>query len=205
MTACGVFRGIQACLKHLYGDGAISGRTIAIQGVGKVGFRLARLLHQAGGKIIISDINSHMVERALTEFSGVIAVEQDDIYDQECDVFAPCALGGSLNAGTVERLKCSIVAGSANNQLASPECARLLADRGILYAVDYVINAGGLINVTDELKPGGYNEARAKRDTEHIYSRVLKILQFANKEDRLTTEITESMVKEILQHAHKLR
>ncbi|MBI2640598.1 MAG: Glu/Leu/Phe/Val dehydrogenase, partial [Candidatus Sungbacteria bacterium] len=140
MTALGVLHGIRAALKHRYGDDSFKDRTVAIMGVGKVGFRLARLLHQRQARLVFSDSDPHMVERALTEFSGARQVSVEEIYDQECDVFAPCALGSILNGETIPRLRCAVVAGAANNQLATPEDGHLLHARGISYAVDYVIN-----------------------------------------------------------------
>lgn len=205
MTAYGVLLGMMACLKFLYGDDSLKGCTVAIQGVGKVGFRLARLLHQHKANIVFCDSDAHMVERALTEFKGAKNVSTGEIFDVECDIFAPCAVGGILNGETIPRLRCKIVAGSANNQLATPEDGQLLFERGIIYAVDYVINAGGLINVTDELGPGGYDEARAKRATSKIYNRILYILRRAKEESRPPHEITEQMVNRILTLIRELK
>lgn len=204
MTALGVLHGIRAALKHKYGDDSLKGRAVAIMGVGKVGFRLARLLHQRQAKIFLSDSDPHMAERALKEFGGALNVPVEDIYDQKCDVFAPCALGSILNSETIPRLQCAVVAGAANNQLATPEDGHLLHKRKIPYAVDYVINAGGLINVTDE-RNGGYDEARARRATEKIYDRILLILTHAEAEDCPPHEIAEKAVKRILEAAHQLK
>ena len=177
-TALGVFRGIQACAQALWGSPQLEGRRVAIQGVGSVGFHLARHLVQAGAEVVVTDIRPDKVRRAVDEL-GVRAVEPDAIFDVECDVFSPCALGAVLNDETIARLKAPIVAGSANNQLAEPRHGDLLHERGVLYAPDYVINGGGVINVAEELGPGGYSAERARAKVERIYDRVLEVIELS--------------------------
>ena len=141
MTALGVFEGMKAAAKYRLNATDLKGMTVAVQGIGHVGYHLCRLLHGAGANLIVSDINASNMERAVEEFSAK-PVSGDDILRAEADVFAPCALGGVLNVNTIGSLKAKVVAGAANNQLASKTDGRLLAVCGIAYAPDYVINAG---------------------------------------------------------------
>ncbi|WP_029010495.1 Glu/Leu/Phe/Val family dehydrogenase [Azospirillum halopraeferens] len=161
-TAYGVWRGIHAAVNHRLRRNALEGLTVAVQGLGHVGYHLCRHLHQEGARLYVTDIRRSGVERAVRDF-GAIAVDADAIYDVDADVFAPCALGAVINDNTAGRLRASVVAGSANNQLAAPRHGALLADRAILYAPDYVINAGGLINVHHE-RSGAYD-----RDTTYAH------------------------------------
>ncbi len=145
-TALGVFESIKVIAKHQLSADSLKGIRVAIQGAGHVGYILAKHLHNAGAKIFICDKNMEAVKRCVDEFNAV-AVAPDDIYTIECDIFSPCALGAILNTHTIPKLKCKIVAGSANNQLQNPEHAQMLADHQIFYVPDYVINAGGIIDV----------------------------------------------------------
>ncbi|MCW8945310.1 MAG: amino acid dehydrogenase [Sedimenticola sp.] len=149
MTARGTFVGIQAAVNHRLGRTDLEGIRVAIQGVGNVGHHLAKQLHDAGAKLFVSDINHTAVDQMVSEL-GATAVANEAIYDQEVDVFAPCALGAIINDQTIPRLRASIVAGAANNQLAEKRHGEALAKKGILYAPDYVINAGGVIDVCYE-------------------------------------------------------
>ena len=148
-TALGVFVGIQAAAGHLHGSGDLKGMRVAVQGLGHVGWDLCRQLHDAGADLIVSDIREEAVSQAVQAF-GASAVAVDSIHSADADVFAPCALGAVVNDRTLPELKVSIVAGSANNQLAEDRHGDALAERGILYAPDYVINAGGIINIAHE-------------------------------------------------------
>ncbi|MGI9282943.1 MAG: Leu/Phe/Val dehydrogenase [Endozoicomonas sp.] len=146
-TALGVYKGIQATLKaHQEFGLSLKGMTVAVQGLGNVGFALCQLLHQDGAKLIVTDIDEQKVQQCVQEF-GATAVNAEEIYSVPCDIFSPCGLGGILSENTISQLQCAAVAGSANNQLLTPECGQLLFDKGILYAPDYLINAGGLIFV----------------------------------------------------------
>lgn len=145
-TALGVFTGILATVKAGFGRSDIARMTFAVQGLGSVGYGVARHLHQAGGRLIVADINSDAVGRAVSDF-GATAVSVDDIHSVSCDVLVPCALGAGLNEITIPQIRAGAVAGAANNQLARPEDGRRLQDRGILYAPDYVLNAGGVISI----------------------------------------------------------
>jgi leucine dehydrogenase len=145
-TARGVFHGIKATLAHVYGSDELSGRTVLVQGAGSVGGALAELLGRDGATVIVADVDAARAETVANAVNGS-TVEPEAALDLECDVYAPCALGATLSAATIPRLRCKIVAGSANNQLAQPEAAELLRDAGIVYAPDYVINAGGAIGI----------------------------------------------------------
>ena len=141
-TALGVFSGIQAALRHRTSSDSLEGRSVLVEGVGDVGYPLARMVHDEGGKILVSDLNAERARAVADEMGGEV-IAAADTYGRECDVYAPCAVGATLNARTIPGLACGIVAGSANNQLESDANAKALAERGILYAPDYIINAGG--------------------------------------------------------------
>lgn len=176
VTAYGTYRGIKACALKLYGTDSLEDRSVVIQGAGHVGYFLAQDLRDEGAKVFIADIDESRVERCVEEL-GCESVGADEVYDVDADVFAPCALGAILNDKTIPRLKVDIVAGAANNQLKRQHHAKMLQDRGILYAPDYVINAGGLINVYSEL--AGWSLERSKRKAGEIYRTLLHIFEIA--------------------------
>ncbi|MCK9235897.1 MAG: Glu/Leu/Phe/Val dehydrogenase dimerization domain-containing protein [Acholeplasmataceae bacterium] len=188
MTAWGAFCGIRASLKHQFGDDDISKYTFAVQGAGQTGYYLIKYLleHQAK-KVYFSEINERHIARLAEEHPEVEFVKPEDYFKLDVDVLSPCALGGSLNDKTIPEIKAKVVAGTANNVLLEEDIhGQMLKDRGILYAPDFVINAGGLINVAHELK--GYEKDRAKRDIERIYDRLLEIYKIADKENTHTQE-----------------
>ena len=158
-TALGVFQGMRICLEKVFGDESFKNKVIAVQGVGQVGTHLIRRLKTAGAKIIACDIDKEKLQKAKEEL-GFDIIAEDEIYSTPCDIFVPCAMGAVINDKTVDKLKCKIIAGSANNQLERPEHADVLRERGILYAPDYVVNAGGLMNVYLELE--GYSRMRER-------------------------------------------
>jgi leucine dehydrogenase len=199
-TAIGVFAGIKACLEQLGEEPSVRGKTLAIQGLGKVGYHLARLAAAEGAKLFVSDIDSARLERAVTEL-GAHSVMPDAIVSVSCDVFAPCALGGVLNEKTVPALNCRIVAGSANNQLAEEVDGDALFSRGILYAPDYVINAGGLINVSYEHSPGGYDRERVLAKVREIPQTLTRLFQRARAEAAPPFRVADRMVDERLAEA----
>jgi leucine dehydrogenase len=184
-TALGVLQGMRACAEEVFGSASLEGRAVAVQGLGHVGYPLCGLLHDAGARLIVTDLRPEIVERAVREF-GAKPVEPDEILSISCDILAPCALGAVVNDETLPGFRCSIIAGSANNILLEPRHGETLAERGILYAPDYVINAGGLINVADELE--SYNERRATKRVMRIYNSVKKIITIA-KRDRVPTNV----------------
>jgi leucine dehydrogenase len=198
VTAYGVYRGIKACAYRRYGDDDLTGRSVMVQGAGHVGFYLAEDLVADGAHVLIADIDDERVQRAVDEL-GCEAVPADEVYDAEADVFAPCALGAILNDETIPRLKVDIVAGAANNQLARSRHADVLKEREILYAPDYVINAGGLINVYSEL--AGWTLDRSKRKAAEIYTTLLHIFELADAEGVTNAEAADRLamqrVKEV--------
>ncbi len=192
-TAYGTLQGIRACLQKRYGHDDAGQLSFAVQGVGHVGYYLTKLLREAGAKVFVCDINETRVERAVEEL-GAEAVSMDEIYDVDAKVFAPCALGGIINEDTLPRLKCDIVAGSANNQLKSDELGTELEEKGILYAPDYAINAGGLINVAIELQ--GYDRDRAYRTVGTIYNIIHKIFAIAKRDGIPSWQAADRLAEE---------
>ncbi|MEX0343424.1 MAG: Leu/Phe/Val dehydrogenase [Rhizobiaceae bacterium] len=193
-TAEGVFLGVKAALKHKTGSDDLTGRRIAIQGLGSVGWSLAEKLSKAGAKLVVADINEARCVEAKEAFGAEI-VSTDTILFTEVDVLAPCALGGVLSHKTIPDLKAGIVAGSANNQLLRHEDAAALKERGILYAPDYVINAGGLMNVAAEVEPDGYDKAKVIAKIAQIPTTLGSIFQQAETDNQPTNEIALAMAK----------
>jgi len=177
-TARGLVAALRAVVGFLWGDSSLEGRRVAVQGVGKVGYAYARLLVEERAEVIVADTNETTAERAVADL-GVKAVANNDIFSVDCDVFSPCALGAIFNAETIPRLACQAVVGSANNQLATPGDAEDLDRRGILYAPDFVVNAGGLINVYEELR--GYSKVRAMHRVDNLQQATTHILQTAQQ------------------------
>ena len=179
VTAYGVYVGIKAAAKDRWGNDSLAGRTVAVQGAGKVAYYLCRHLHGEGVKIIVTDIDQEKVKRVVAE-TGAKAVAPDVIYDQAADIYAPCALGATINDDTLRRLKVEIIAGGANNQLAENRHGDELESRGILYAPDYVINGGGVINVYGEIHR--WPAERAQKKAGEIYDTLLRIFEIARQE-----------------------
>lgn len=181
-TAFGVFQGIRAAAQHVWGDESLAGKTVAVQGLGNVGYNLCKHLHEAGANLIVADIYEDRVKSVVSEF-GATAVAPDEIHAVDCDIYAPCALGAVINDNSIPALKCKIVAGSANNQLAEPRHGDELHKRGILYAPDYIINGGGVINVAYELSEGGYDRERAYAHIASIYDRLQRVFMTSREQD----------------------
>jgi leucine dehydrogenase len=194
-TALGVRRGIEACVKFKLGKSDLQGVRIAVQGVGHVGYHLCKELHAAGAKLTVADVDKLKSERARREF-GAAVVDIDDIAKVECDVFAPCALGAGLNDVTIPQLVASIVAGAANNQLAETRHGDDLHARGILYAPDYAINAGGLVNVAQEVK--GYDAKASRAKTLEIYDTIWDICERSKRLGAPTYKVADILVEEKL-------
>ena len=186
-TAYGTFLGIQSAFQKLDGSPSLEGKTVAIQGVGHVGQKLAQQLFWAGANLIISDIDLDAIELFAHQINAK-RVDFNEILEIPCDVLAPCALGGIINQKTIPRFNCRAIAGCANNQLLIPSDADSLVERGILYAPDFVINAGGLINVTSELSAEGYQATTVRNMIQKIYHQLLNIYEIAEKENRSTHE-----------------
>ncbi len=179
VTGYGVYMGIKAAAKHRWGSDDLKGKKVLVQGCGKVASFLAGHLRQEGADLIVTDIDADKVKRVVDK-CGATAVAPDAIYDQPADIYAPCALGATINDDTLSRLHVEIIAGCANNQLAEERHGEELKAKGMLYAPDYVINSGGLINVYGELE--GWTQERSKRKAQEIYDTVLKIFAIAERD-----------------------
>ncbi|WP_163526319.1 branched-chain amino acid dehydrogenase [Halobacillus ihumii] len=212
VTAYGVYRGMKAAAKEGFGSDSLEGKTVAVQGVGNVAFNLCRHLHEEGANLIVTDINEEAVQRAVDEF-GAKAVGTDEIYSVDCDIYAPCALGATINDDTIPQIKAKVIAGAANNQLKETRHGDILHEKGVVYTPDYVINAGGVINVADELN--GYNEERAMKRVETIYANVAGVFEISRRDnipsyvaaDRMAEERIEQMRKsrsQFLQNGHHI-
>jgi leucine dehydrogenase len=197
VTALGVFMGLKACVEHAYDRTDLDGLRVAIQGVGHVGFHLAKLLAEAGAKLSVTDVNEARLREAAEEL-GAEVVSPQEIYDVDCDVFAPCALGAILNDRTIPKLKCKVVAGASNNQLAEERHGEDLLRRGILYAPDFVINAGGIINVSVEFLEGGYDEEVSMKKVNNIYQAIKDIIKTGEQQGIPTSQAAIVLARKIL-------
>jgi len=200
-TAFGTLQGIRASLSHRFNDEEFGDYSYAVQGVGHVGFELIKLLRAENAKVFVTDINEDAVAKAVE--LGCEAVALDDIYEVDADVFCPTALGAVVNEQTLPRFRFKIVCGAANNQLATDECGNELEARDILYAPDYAVNAGGLMNVSIEFE--GYNRERAKRMMRTIYYNVSKIFQIAKRDGIPTWKAADRMAEERIATIGKLK
>lgn len=201
-TALGTFLGIKAAVKFKLGKDDLTGIKVAVQGLGSVGYNLCEKLHAAGAQLVVSDINQVALDKAAAELNATV-VGLDEIYSQDVDVFSPCALGASINDQTIDQLKASIIAGCANNQLASSKHDQLLKDKDILYVPDYVINAGGIINVSLEIYPEPYCADEATRLVEKIYHTLMNVFEKAAAEDKPTGQVADEMAREIIAKGRK--
>ncbi|MEN8143378.1 MAG: Glu/Leu/Phe/Val dehydrogenase [Gemmatimonadota bacterium] len=201
VTAYGTYRGIQASAARRYGSDDLSGRSVMVQGAGNVGYSLCGLLSADGAKVFVSDIDAAKVGRVVTDF-GATETAPDEVYEADVDIFAPCALGAVLNDDTIPKLRVQIVAGAANNQLSRLEHAQQLKDAGILYAPDYVINAGGLINVYSEL--AGWSLDRSKRKAGEIYNTMLQIFELADERGITNAEAADQVAMLRVEHVATL-
>ncbi len=181
LTSLGVFQGMRAAAAHRWGSPSLEGRRVGVAGVGKVGHLLVGLLREDGADVVVTDVSAAALDRVRDEHPEAAVVgSTDELVDSEIDVYAPCALGGALTARVVHRLRAVVVCGAANNQLAEPEVADLLVERGITYAPDYVVNSGGVIQVADELR--GFSFERARQRTLGIYDTTASVLEEAERE-----------------------
>src|SRR5579859_2879836 len=204
VTAYGVLQGIKACVHEVKsGEESLRGMTVAIQGLGNVGYNLLKYLLDDGAKVIATDIDRERCERVAKDHKGVEIVSPEAILTANADILAPCAMGAILNDDTIPKLKVKIVAGGANNQLKEDKHGAELKKRGILYAPDYVINAGGLINVYNELE--GYNRERALRMTRGIYYNLLRTFEIAKKKDLPTNVAADRMAEERIETVSRSR
>lgn len=193
-TALGTYLGIKAAVKYQLGKDSLAGIKVAIQGLGHVGYYLCQHLHQAGAKLVVTDLNQQALQRVANEFNATV-VGLDEIYSQDVDVYAPCALGATINDQTVDLFKASIIAGCANNQLAEVRHGEILLEKGILYAPDYVINAGGIINVSFE---NDYNREKSTAKVEKIYDTLTSIFKTASSQGVQTAQIADELARTII-------
>ncbi|MFZ5943419.1 MAG: Glu/Leu/Phe/Val family dehydrogenase [Bacillota bacterium] len=201
-TAFGVWKGIKACANVKWRSDSLKDKVVAVQGLGNVGSNLCRHLTEEGAKLIITDINANNIEKVVNQYDAQV-VKPDEIYSVECDIFAPCALGAGVNDNTIDKLKCSIIAGAANNVLQNPEHGDALHKKGILYAPDFVINAGGVINVAEELN--GYNKEKAYAKIAKIYDNVLGVFKISERDQIPTYLAAERLAEERINKIGKVR
>ncbi|MFA6118328.1 MAG: Glu/Leu/Phe/Val dehydrogenase dimerization domain-containing protein [Parachlamydiales bacterium] len=186
-TAWGVFQGIRATLYKLFGSTSFQGRKIAIQGLGSVGLNLVDFLFWQGADLVVTDVNPEALKTVSSTY-GIKAVKPNEIFEQQCDIFSPCAIGGIINDDNISKLKCKAVCGCANNQLLEDRHADILKKKNILYAPDFVVNAGGLLNVSAELDKEGYHPKRPKEKIDKIYDMILEIYNISEKNDISTNQ-----------------
>ncbi|HMB55863.1 MAG TPA: Glu/Leu/Phe/Val dehydrogenase dimerization domain-containing protein [Arenimonas sp.] len=201
-TAYGTMQGLMAALQVKFGNEDVGKYSYAVQGVGHVGMEFVKLLREKGAKVFVTDINKDLVQRAVDDH-GAEAVAADQIYDTDANVYSPCALGGTVNANTLPRLKCQVICGAANNQLATDEIGDEVMRKGILYAPDYAVNAGGLMNVSLEID--GYNRERAMRMLRTIYFNLGRIFEISKRDNIPTYKAADRMAEERIATIGKLR
>jgi leucine dehydrogenase len=203
VTAYGVYQGIKAAAKHKYGDDSLDGKHVTIQGVGHVGYFLCQDLAEEGAQLTVTDIDQEKVDVVVKEF-GAKAVSPDEIYGIDADIFAPCALGAIINDDTLKVFNVDIIVGGANNQLLLPRHAKEVEEKGMLYGPDYLVNAGGLINVYAEIQ--GWPEKRALRKAGEIYHTLLRILELGETEGITSAEASDKVAEQRIEeigHLHR--
>ncbi|MBI5346968.1 MAG: Glu/Leu/Phe/Val dehydrogenase [Chlamydiae bacterium] len=186
-TAWGIYRGMQSALKKIYGQESVKGRKVAIQGLGNVGLHMLEYLFWQGADLILSDIDEEKAKKMALKY-GAKCVTPSEIYKVECDIFSPCAIGGILNDETIPQLRCKAVVGCANNQLLKEDHGKMLKNKKILYAPDFVVNAGGLFNVSAEVLKDGYNPIAPRDQTDRVFDGLIAIYEIADKNNISTNE-----------------
>jgi leucine dehydrogenase len=203
VTARGVFMGIKASVKEFFGNDSLAGKSVAVQGIGHVGETLVGLLRNENAKVYVSDINEERLGQIAQKY-GAEAISTNKLFDLDIDIYSPCALGATVNTETINRLKCSIIAGSANNQLADEEVhGKMLLEKGILYAPDYLINAGGLINCYSEI--AGFNKKKTLQMTENIYEATRRVLKKSKEENIPTNEAANRIAERRIEDIRKIK
>lgn len=202
-TALGVWRGMQASAMKTWGSKSVKDKVIAVQGVGSVGFELAKLINEDGGKMIFTDISEDNIAAFKEAFPHAEYVDPNAIYDVDMDIYAPCALGATINDDTIKRLKCKVVSGAANNQLDEDRHGQELKDKGILYAPDYLINAGGLMNVSIEFE--GWNDSKSRRMIDTIYDTTLNIFAISEEQNIPVNEAADVLAEQRLEAMKKIQ
>ncbi len=203
LTAFGVFQGMRAAAEHVWGDPSLAGRRVAVSGLGKVGRRLVDHLVEDGASVLAADVSGEAVEAVRALHPAVAFTDPDALLEAEADVLAPCALGGVLTEQSAAQLAARVVCGGANNQLATPAAAQVLADAGVLYVPDFVVNAGGVIQVADEAR--GYNEARARHAATRIFDTTLAVLRHAEAAGVLPEAAAEQLAERRIAGVGRLR
>ncbi|GAB4134529.1 MAG: leucine dehydrogenase [Ignavibacteriales bacterium] len=203
VTAYGVYVGMKACAKEKWGNESLRGRKIAIQGAGQVARHLSEYLFNEGAELFVADIDNNKIKRLLEMIKATV-VSPEEIYEVDAEIFSPCAIGGVINEHSISKLKCEIIAGGANNQLQDENNdGKLLLDKNILYAPDYVINAGGLINVANELE--GYRQDRAMKQAENIFNILTRVFSLSKSKNIPTNQASAHIAEERLKSISKIR
>ena len=203
VAAQGVFMGIKAAVKELYGNDNLTGRSVIVQGIGHVGENLVRLLRDEKAMVYVSDLNDERLGQVSKKY-GAQAMSNNNIFDIDADIYAPCGLGATINTQTIAKLKCGIIAGSANNQLEDEHLhGQMLLDKGILFAPDYVINAGGLINCYSELM--GFSKKRTLQLTENIYDATRNVLKLSKAENISSIEAANKIAEKRIADIKKVK
>ena len=203
MTGLGLYMGMKACAEEVWGNGGLRGKTVAVQGFGKVASHLCEHLLEEDARIVVADVYEVAVDKARD--MGLEVASPDSIMDVDCDIFAPCALGGVLNPQTIPHLRCRVVAGGANNQLLSEADGEELHRRGILYAPDYIVNSGGIINVEAELGDAGYSPERAREKTERIHEIMESVIRTSQAQEISTAAAADILAEERLASVRAVR
>lgn len=199
-TAYGVTAGIRAVLEAATGNGALSGRHLAIQGVGHVGYFVAKYCHEAGAKLTVTDVMGEPLQKVAKEFDATV-VEPDQIYDVDCNVFVPCSVGAVVNDQTIPRFRCTGIVGAANNVLAEPRHGTMLKERGIVYGPDYLVNSGGLIRCQEEVRGSDVNDEMVLARVSQIYDQTLEVIRTADERGISTAEAADRMAEERIARA----
>lgn len=203
MTGLGLYMGMKACAEEVWGNGGLRGKTVAVQGFGKVASHLCEHLLEEDARLVVADVYDGALDRARD--MGLEVTSPDSIMDVDCDIFAPCALGGVLNPQTTPHLRCRVVAGGANNQLLSEADGEELHRRGILYAPDYIVNSGGIINVEAELGDAGYSPERAREKTERIHEIMASVIRTSQAQEISTAAAADILAEERLASVRAVR
>ena len=203
MTGLGLYMGMKACAEEVWGNGGLRGKTVAVQGFGKVASHMCEHLMEEDTRIVVTDVFEDALDRARDW--GLEVTTPDSILASDCDILAPCALGGVLNTETIPQLKCRVVAGGANNQLLSEDDGEELHRRGILYAPDYIVNAGGVINVEAEMGDAGYSLERAREKTQRIHEIMGSVIRTSQAEEISTAAAAARLAEERLNSVRRIR
>ena len=204
MTAYGTIRAMQACCSRIYGSDSVEGKRVTVQGLGAVGHNVVAQLHELGARIVVTDIDPEKVNAMAVKY-GVTTAAPEEIFDVECDIFCPCALGKVVNDETLKRLKCKIICGSANNQLAEERHGHKLEEQGMVYAPDYITNAGGTIYDTDRLEVGDVSHERGRAKVARIYENIQRVFEIADRDKIPTYLAADRMAEERIQRIAEVK